>query len=319
VGYPNFPLVDIVAMNAFNTGVALRYHSSHQGTGAQQATFGYPEQQRALADSSNRQAMFTQFRAQYPTGSLISELAAIQDGTYVVRVLVQVGGATLATGLAADTSVEVAEDRARLRALEALGRPNLVADGLSHSSYELQVQLMTSQPPVAPSLSAYGESNRTLPEPRLANAPALESQEVTEVEPDSEGLLFEMPASQPSRTVPLKSRRSSNSPQPAVSTPAPSNGRKAVSSDPAASVPPAQPGASPGHLEPENSLQAVDLSDVIAQTSIEMKRLGWTEAQGRTYLQKTYGKRSRQKLTDEELFEFLEYLESLPSPDESPF
>jgi hypothetical protein len=63
----------------------------------------------------------------------------------------------------------------------------------------------------------------------------------------------------------------------------------------------------------------MDLSEAIAQTSVEIKRLGWTDVQGRTYLQRTYGKRSRQHLTDEELLEFLEYLRSQPSSNESPF
>ncbi len=53
----------------------------------------------------------------------------------------------------------------------------------------------------------------------------------------------------------------------------------------------------------------VDLSDVIAQTDVELRRLGWTSDQGRDYLDKTYGKRSRQQLTDDELMSFLLYLE----------
>jgi hypothetical protein len=58
----------------------------------------------------------------------------------------------------------------------------------------------------------------------------------------------------------------------------------------------------------------IDFSDVIARTNVELKRLNWTSEQGRDYLLQTYGKRSRQLLTDEELLEFLQYLESLPSP-----
>ncbi|MEB3268380.1 MAG: hypothetical protein VKJ09_07565, partial [Leptolyngbya sp.] len=58
----------------------------------------------------------------------------------------------------------------------------------------------------------------------------------------------------------------------------------------------------------------VDLSDVIAQTEVELRRLGWTQAQGREHLKTTYGKLSRHQLSDEELLEFLLHLESLPSP-----
>ncbi len=58
----------------------------------------------------------------------------------------------------------------------------------------------------------------------------------------------------------------------------------------------------------------VDLSDIIAQTGIELRRLGWTDSQGREYLKTTYGKLSRHHLSDAELLEFLCYLESLPTP-----
>jgi len=50
--------------------------------------------------------------------------------------------------------------------------------------------------------------------------------------------------------------------------------------------------------------------DVLEQISIELKRVGWTNAQGRDHLIKTYGKRSRQQLTDTELWDFLIYLRS---------
>ncbi|MDY6781299.1 MAG: hypothetical protein SW833_01885 [Cyanobacteriota bacterium] len=59
----------------------------------------------------------------------------------------------------------------------------------------------------------------------------------------------------------------------------------------------------------------IDFSDIIAQTNLEIKRLGWTNDQGRQYLLATYGKRSRQLLSDEELVEFLEYLQGQPTPE----
>ncbi len=52
-----------------------------------------------------------------------------------------------------------------------------------------------------------------------------------------------------------------------------------------------------------------DLSDVIAQTDVEMKRVGWTPNQGRDYLVKTFGKRSRQLLEPHELMQFLRHLQ----------
>jgi hypothetical protein len=65
--------------------------------------------------------MFTQFRVRYPKGCLISEFVTIDHGKYVVRALVKVEDVTLATGLAAAETVELAEDRARTRALAVLG------------------------------------------------------------------------------------------------------------------------------------------------------------------------------------------------------
>jgi hypothetical protein len=40
--------------------------------------------------------------------------------------------------------------------------------------------------------------------------------------------------------------------------------------------------------------------------------LGWTANQGKDYLKQGYGKEARHFLNREELFDFLQYLESLP-------
>ncbi len=53
--------------------------------------------------------------------------------------------------------------------------------------------------------------------------------------------------------------------------------------------------------------------ELIRLTNIELKRLNWSVEQARKYLLKTYGKRSRQVLSDEELIEFLEFLKRLPN------
>ncbi len=45
-----------------------------------------------------------------------------------------------------------------------------------------------------------------------------------------------------------------------------------------------------------------------------MQRLGWTELQGREFLQKTYGVRSRFQLTEDELDNFLLYLQLTDDP-----
>ncbi len=46
---------------------------------------------------------------------------------------------------------------------------------------------------------------------------------------------------------------------------------------------------------------------------VEMKRVGWSIEQGRSYLKRNYQKCSRQQLSNQEIEEFLNYLKSLPS------
>ncbi len=50
-------------------------------------------------------------------------------------------------------------------------------------------------------------------------------------------------------------------------------------------------------------------SQIRDEIDFNMKRLGWSKRQGREYLIKRYGKRSRLHLTDEELIEFWNYLD----------
>lgn len=56
--------------------------------------------------------------------------------------------------------------------------------------------------------------------------------------------------------------------------------------------------------------EPMNLSDVIALTDAELQRLGWSNKKRRRHLKKTYGKQSRQQLTEEELLQFLSYLKS---------
>ncbi|MEH1809291.1 hypothetical protein [Nostoc sp.] len=61
-------------------------------------------------------------------------------------------------------------------------------------------------------------------------------------------------------------------------------------------------------------MSSEDLSQILDKTDVEMQRLGWTPEQGREHLIKTYGKRGRFLLTNEELYGFLQYLQSQPDP-----
>ena len=60
-------------------------------------------------------------RSQYPTGCLSSDLIQVVHDQFVVQAKVHIEGVSIVTALASASTVEVAEDRARTRALEALG------------------------------------------------------------------------------------------------------------------------------------------------------------------------------------------------------
>ncbi len=57
------------------------------------------------------------------------------------------------------------------------------------------------------------------------------------------------------------------------------------------------------------------VADIIAEINLQMERLAWTRDQGKDYLLKTYGKKSRHLLSDQELIEFLNYLKNQVSRD----
>lgn len=279
--------------------------------------------------------MLSQFRAQYPQGSLTSELIQIDHGRYIVRALVVVDGVMLASGLAADQSLEAAEDQARLRALALLNLENastrtesaaaqLKANAVQ-SLPEPELQPLTPAPPAVPPSPPASVASVSSPEPlptqeegekpEKDSIPAVAKvAQVEEIAPETEALpLTSIAVSAPSHSIAPKSE-AIQAEEEALPLPLPN---------------PAPPTTSPTPLltfipEPESSSvpspavpvleEPIDFSEVIARSNVELKRLGWTSDQGRNYLLQTYGKRSRQLLSDEELLEFLQYLESQPTP-----
>ena len=275
--------------------------------------------------------MFTQFRDRYPNGSLVTELSAIDHGKYIVRCLVQVGGTTLVTALAAAETVELAEDQARSRVLAILGidsttipeeeETSLVATEAPTSVVTPNNSTSTAfsvDPGVAPATltASLGQTQPTL-FPEAVKTSETNSLSVSEQNNDDivagtatrSLLVDEVPFTEefPSPEVEtfheidtglIKAEKMSSTPlnsQPVTSY-SQSELETATSAMPATSTP-------------------IDFSDIIARTNVELKRLGWTNQQGRDYLVQTYGKRSRQLLTDDELLDFLHHLESEPSPD----
>ena len=57
--------------------------------------------------------------------------------------------------------------------------------------------------------------------------------------------------------------------------------------------------------------EVLDYGEIIQQINLEMKRISWTPIMGQEYIIKTYGKRSRQLLNDEQLIEFIQYLSEI--------
>lgn len=330
-------------------------------------------------------------------GSLTSELQTVHDGQYVVRALVQVGGLLLATGMAAGSDIEQAEDRARIRALELLALDPLPAS----VPQPLQPVVPSPQPirpdfpprpdlPVRPGIAADPPPADPLPTDPLPNQSLSDrlaavglsldtsagTAKLTQIampteaippapsaaEPLLEAMVPPLPAStlstpavatqepvvadwyshinieddESSATKPIAGLSdyapplTADSPSPAadpvsletVST-SPSSGEPELqdvasgTANPSVKPPPSgKPRLkNESKSDPEPAAREfVDLSDVIAQTDVELARLGWNRTQGREYLKRAYGKRSRQELDEAELYDFLHHLESQPSP-----
>jgi len=284
--------------------------------------------------------MFNQFRIHYPKGSLITELAAIDHGQYIVRCLVQVDGTTLVTGLAAAQTIEVAEDQARSRALAVLGidltttpaetktslpnpdaAPPLpavpIAPTITPSERLLETQADRFSPtPIATDVKSFSSfepiceeevSERAVPTSRIGNE--MTFNEVSFIdEPTTDKTSTEVPTS-PEVESPLWMTQP-ELPEPQLNDAvAPSS----VKSSTRKKQQSKQQEVDPKPVTPPDT--PVDFSDIIARTNVELKRLGWTTQQGKEYLLQTYGKRSRQLLTDGELLDFLHHLESVPTPE----
>ncbi len=252
--------------------------------------------------------MFSQFQSRYPAGSLTSELLQIHEGSFVVRVALQVGGATLATGMAAASTIEQAEDHARLRALAVLGIYP------SAANYETQAQLMAADEDLSPAPPA-----RFSPARKRSSAIQSADHEQaewefpsTDFEPELDNNLLRQSDPDPEAPVSNGGRQGGSKQSVDLSAIAAREVSQADKRKPARDRSP-KPQVTPPEPEP------LDLSDIIAQTSVELKRLGWNESRGRTHLQRAYGKRSRQQLTDDELLDFLHYLQNESSPEEPSF
>lgn len=283
--------------------------------------------------------MLTQFRIRYPKGSLISELVEIVHGKYVVRALIRVEGVTLATGLAAAETVEQAEDSARNRALALVDL----------EPPAIHVETTPTQQSISPTLAAIDSQIAPAEEVISQNPPFVDVDRPQQKSPIS-SFNFESdrslePSSLEKKEIDRPSRKKNShskidsSPTPSVETPAfslPTEANEQPDFIPSEEVENAvleepsffdrqetvrleetflsQPNPSLETTPTIEGTEEIDFSIILQQSNHEMIRLGWTQEQGREYLLETYGKRSRQLLSDEELLEFLQYLKSQPTP-----
>jgi hypothetical protein len=317
--------------------------------------------------SSPLQVLIAQFQSRYPNAGLISELLTIHEGSYVVRASVQLGGMMLATGMATAVELEQAEDRAKIRALEAIGIQSATAatDSATQTATSPVITPKFQTTELPSSAPAYNlpdtpEPAKTDPiaassynpveklttaspaeiKPRTADSkpPAIASS-ASLLDWDAPSLSADMSNTAPLdddwqlsdySTLPLAAATSSQQTIEDYSAIADSTPQDLFDQNPLpAPTSPANPATSEKTpkrrttkkpqpvIEPEEP-SPDDRSDELAKIWVEMKRLGWTKEQGRDYLKQTYGKRSRQELDDDELIDFLRYLELQPTPTNTP-
>ncbi len=278
--------------------------------------------------------MLAQFQSLYPNGSLTSELVQIFQGKYIVRASVQIEGVTRATGMSAAETVEAAEDQARIRALTVLGITDAPQASVSASASASAIASPVQQVQIHPTPSAPTYN------PIKNEDFSSKNWSITNNHDDSKDLLNSSPAK---TETPTNSKINTHNPD--FSPSLPNTYQEPEFEPPIEDLPllsPKQPELptlpevtntnvtpfTPRSYNPQENVtsisggtgkkkkkaEPVDLSDVIAKTDVELQRLGWTPEQGREYLIKTYGKRGRTLLTEEELHSFLKYLESQPDP-----
>lgn len=264
--------------------------------------------------------MLAQFQSLYPNSSLISELVQIFQGKYIVRASVQIEGITRATGMAAAETVEAAEDQARTRALIVLGikdNPQVSVPPSAKLTSELQMNPIVQNEDFVQ--KNWSSSNNTDEGKHGLNRFPVKTEAVNSGTTDTHNQDFhqsfpsisynESEFDFPSEDSPLLATKQTENPtiaEVANSNVTPFTPRSYTPQENVTNI------SSTG--KKKKKAEPVDLSDVIAKTDVELQRLGWTPEQGREYLIKTYGKRGRTLLTEDELHSFLKHLESQPDP-----
>ncbi len=232
--------------------------------------------------------MLAQFQERYPTASLLSELLTIYQGKFVVQVSVQIEGVVRATGMAAAETIELAEDQARLRAISVVAAQEIAL------AVPQEGDRLTSIPELVDTSDTTDLSNSKQDPPTVV--PTENYPEFTPnlkdylaiTEPSSELVVDEDFGIEPIAPI-------SNNPVPSFSN-----------------VTPFIPRTSKEDTELLDFVavtEPVDLSDTLIAIETELRNLRWTAEQERKYIKRIYNKESRDLLSTQQLYEFLNYLQ----------
>jgi len=249
--------------------------------------------------------MFAQFRSQYPQGRIQTEMLPKIDGLHAFRAIVSQGDAIMGTATAVDSDLEIAEDRAVKRALAIAG---ITFDNAFDNNYGGYTPRLTQ-------VSRETSTVNSLPSANFNAIAGVNSEAIADSRPitHTTHTIQSEPAADYSNNygneyssteyVPETSFNYAQKENP--SSIHPSNSPVQTSVTPSAINNPHPPQIAP---------EPVDMSDAISKIDVEMERLSWTKNQGRDYLVRTFDKKSRQQLTNDELLQFLSHLKSLPTP-----
>jgi hypothetical protein len=242
--------------------------------------------------------MFAQFRSQYPQGRIQTEMLPKIDGLHAFRAIVSEGDAIMGTATAVDSDLEIAEDRAIKRALAIAG---LAFDnGFDHNYGNY-----AGRSPMLAQVSREPSTVNSLPSANFNQLGISGSGNLA-------GRSDSHPVTHTTQTIqskPAPDYASEYIPEDnAYYTPSEYAPSEAVT------IPPQTTNTSPKSSAPQIAPEPVDLSDAISKIDVEMERLSWTKVQGRDYLVRTFDKKSRQQLTNDELLQFLSHLKLQLTP-----
>ena len=264
--------------------------------------------------------MLAKFRHRYPQGSLVSELVKIDRGTYIVKATVQIEQVVLTTALASGATVEAAEDAAKERAIASLflEDSNSVSPQADRQIESPSISNASSVSTVGDSALANNSNNKIVnfskPQsestaPFSEPIPSRANTYSSSLEQDQRHKPLEVESATSARQLDLNPVTESN-PESSSNLFGDTFAVAAPITDSSMSENASFSSQSVGSPE----LEAMDFNEIKQKTDIEIRRLGWTKEQGRDFLMSRYGKRSRLHLKDEQLIEFLHYLENLPNP-----